>query len=147
MQETLPRTPHLPAKERPKGQEKDLLQDSSAKEQAFTSVWLILRTQLATVLSNAASALTLRVRLTTWEGTAPTSLETCIDGCLQPKRGLLAIRIKAGTRSVLHSMSVLEENIWSNCIVSDGFSNASNTWEQDKADLTKRRSMDRIEQS
>jgi len=47
-------------------------------------------------------------------------------------------------RPGLGSMSVLEENIWSNCIVSDGF---SNTWEHDKADLTKRRSMDRIEQS
>jgi hypothetical protein len=58
MQEVLPQIPHLPAKERRKGQGKGLLQDSSAKEEAILFVWLIRKTQFATVLSNAASALT-----------------------------------------------------------------------------------------
>jgi hypothetical protein len=58
MQETLLRIPHLPAKEYRKGQERGVLQDSSAREQVVLFVWLIRKTQFATVLSSAASALT-----------------------------------------------------------------------------------------
>ena len=62
MQETLLRTPHLPAKERRKGRGKSLLQDSSAKKQVFLflSISLINSIQrLQNILSTKPRGLTM----------------------------------------------------------------------------------------